>query len=75
MSSEQDRAIAMEERVSWLQKLTDDLSTQMAVQDRRIMHLEQMCARLNEGMRNLAQERAAPPVGAMPEDDPVPRSG
>ena len=75
MVSDEERMVVLEERVAWLQHLTEELSAQMAAQDRRVLDLEARLERTSFVLRSLAQERSSDLLGANPEDDPVPRSG
>lgn len=56
MTTDDGRLTTLEERVAWLQHLTDELSGQVAAQDRRILELEAMTRRLAGAAREVGDD-------------------
>lgn len=76
MTTDEHRIIDLEVRSAYQEKRVTELDEALVEQARRIDALEETIALLKEALRRVRSEsQGAPVAGALPEEDPVPRSG
>ena len=64
--------------LAYLEKTVEDLSQTLVAKEKRLGELEERVERLETALRILARRRedgGGDVLGALPEEDPVPRSG
>lgn len=68
---------AIQVSVAYLEKTVADLSEALIAKEKRLRELEDRLERLEAALRILARrnEQKNEVLGAIPEEDPVPRSG
>jgi uncharacterized coiled-coil protein SlyX len=76
-SSEQRAVTALEEKLSFLEVTVDALHVALVDKEKVVRELENRVAALEGALRMLAQKvpQGDDVLGALPEEDPVPRSG
>lgn len=71
-----ERIVELEVKAAYHEKRIAELDEALLEQSRRVDELEETVRLLKEALRRVRSEVHAEPVaGALPEEDPVPRSG
>lgn len=74
--NEDERIVELEVKVAFQEQRIAELDEALLDQSRRVAELEETVRLMKEALRRVRNEAQKEPVaGALPEEDPVPRSG